>query len=123
MHRIRLKARIGDAGGKTARIASLVPVWAGSNWFEREAYDMFGIEFVGHPDLRRILLYEEFRGHPLRKDYPAERPQPLVPYREGVAGKLPPFGPSEGMPFGRQTHAGPPAELDGRVIDDERREP
>jgi NADH-quinone oxidoreductase subunit C len=113
MHRVRLKARIGDAAGKTVRIASLCSVWAGANWFEREAFDMFGVEFVGHPDLRRILMYEEFQGHPLRKDYPAERPQPLVPYREGVTGKLPPFGPSEGMPFGRQSHAHRPAEIDG----------
>jgi NADH-quinone oxidoreductase subunit C len=64
-----------------------------------------GIEFRGHPDLRRILMYPEFLGHPLRKDYPAQRIQPLVPYRnvENIQ-KLPPFGPSEGMPFGRQTH-------------------
>jgi NADH-quinone oxidoreductase subunit C len=124
MHRVRLKARIGDAEGKTVRIASLCGVWPGANWFERETFDMFGIEFVGHPDLRRILLYEEFQGHPLRKDYPAERPQPLVPYREGAMGKLPPFGPSEGMPFGRQTHAHRPAELDGGyTADAEAKEP
>jgi NADH-quinone oxidoreductase subunit C len=124
LHRIRLKARVGDAGGKTVRIASLVSIWPGANWFEREAYDMFGVEFVGHPDLRRILLYEEFKGHPLRKDYPAERPQPLVAYREGIPGKLPPFGPSEGMPFGRQSHTHRPAELDdGYRSADEREEP
>jgi NADH-quinone oxidoreductase subunit C len=122
LHRIRLKARIGDATGKSVRIASLVPVWAGAEWFERESYDMFGIEFDDHPDLRRILMYEEFEGHPLRKDYPADRPQPLVPYREGVAGKLPPFGPSEGMPFGRQTHAHPPVDQGG-YADDEREDP
>ena len=85
-------------------IDSLVPVWVGANWFERETFDMFGIRFEGHPDLRRILLYAEFEGHPLRKDSPAAKTQPLVPYREGpdVLGKLPPFGPDEGMVFGRK---------------------
>jgi NADH-quinone oxidoreductase subunit C len=103
-HRIRLKARVGDADGDGAEIASLVPLWKGANWFERECHDMFGVRFVGHPDLRRILMYEEFQGHPLRKDYPAQQTQPLVEYREGALDKLAPFGPDEGMPFGRQTH-------------------
>jgi len=106
-HRIRLKARIGDEDGANLRIPSLVPVWPGANWFEREAFDMFGVVFVGHPDLRRILLYEEFEGHPLRKDYAAGHIQPLVEFREECVGKLPPFGPNEGMPFGRQTHDHP----------------
>lgn len=52
------------------KIASVVPLWEGANWLEREAYDMFGIEFVGHPDLRRILMPDEFADYPLRKDYP-----------------------------------------------------
>ena len=51
---------------------SLVPLWEGANWLEREVWDMFGIEFTGHPDLRRILLPEEFTAHPLRKDYPMQ---------------------------------------------------
>ncbi len=63
-----------------------------------------GIVFRGHPDLRRILMYPEFVGHPLRKDYPADKIQPLVAFREGTQGKLAPFGPDEGMSFGRQTH-------------------
>lgn len=103
-HRIRLKARIGDADGDGLEIASLVPVYKGANWFERECHDMFGVVFKGHPDMRRILLYEEFQGHPLRKDYPAQQTQPLVEYRKGANDKLAPFGPDEGMPFGRQTH-------------------
>ena len=72
--RIRLKAPVLDSD---PRIDSLMPVWEGANWFEREAYDMFGISFDGHPDLRRILLYKGFEGHPLRKDYPQEKEQPL----------------------------------------------
>ena len=53
---------------------SLIPVWKGADWFEREAFDMFGFQFDGHPNLRRILCHEGFQGHPLRKDYdPARR--------------------------------------------------
>ncbi len=105
-HRIRLKARVGDGQGHNARIASLTPVWTGANWFEREAFDMFGVHFIDHPDLRRILLYPEFEGYPLRKDYEASDVQPLVPYRDDAPTKLPPFGSDEGMPFGRQIHMG-----------------
>lgn len=105
-HRLRLKARVGGPTGADAEIDSLADVWASANWAERECFDMFGVRFRGHPDLRRILLYPEFEGHPLRKDYPADRIQPLVPYREVPnIDKLPPFGPDEGMAFGRQTHA------------------
>ncbi len=63
--RLRLKAHVGD--GESA--ASLVTIWPVANWLEREIFDMFGIRFDGHPDLRRILLPEEWVGHPLRKDY------------------------------------------------------
>ncbi len=103
-HRIRIKARVGDEEGEVAEIDSLVPVWRGADWFERETFDLMGITFTGHPDLRRILMYPEFKGHPLRKDYPAEKTQPLIPYREGTQGKLFPFRHDEGMAFGRQTH-------------------
>ena len=102
-HRLRLKAPIGDAEADGLEIDSLVSVWAGANWFERETFDMFGVVFRGHPDLRRILLYPEFQGHPLRKDYPAAQVQPLVPFREGYE-KVAPFDRHEGMSFGRQTH-------------------
>jgi NADH-quinone oxidoreductase subunit C len=110
-HRIRIKARVGAEDGSGAEIDSLCPVWKGANWFERETFDMMGVVFRGHPDMRRILMYPEFVGHPLRKDYPADRIQPLVPFREGTMGKLPPFGPDEGMSFGRQTHEHPAHEL------------
>jgi NADH-quinone oxidoreductase subunit C len=102
-HRVRLKTRVGDAEGNDAHVESVVPVWKGANWFEREVYDMFGIRFDGHPDLRRILMYPEFKGYPLRRDYDANHIQPLVEYRD-VPNKIAPFGPDEGMPFGRQTH-------------------
>jgi len=77
--RLRLKARVPE---EQPRIASLVSVWRGADWLERETYDMYGIQFEGHPDLRRIYLYEEFQGHPLRKDYPKEKRQPLVTVRD-----------------------------------------
>jgi NADH-quinone oxidoreductase subunit C/D len=72
--RVRVKAPVPD---DDPQLDSLVPVWAGANWFEREVYDMFGLTFSGHPDLRRILLYEGFAGYPLRKDYPQDKEQPL----------------------------------------------
>ena len=74
-HRVRVKVGV-DLGD--AEVASSVAVWPAANWMEREVYDLYGIRFAGHPDLRRILLYEEFEGHPLRKDYPKSRRQPLV---------------------------------------------
>lgn len=59
-------------------IDSVSGLWKSANWLEREVWDMFGIRFAGHPDLKRILLYEEFEGHPLRKDYPIRKRQPLI---------------------------------------------
>jgi NADH-quinone oxidoreductase subunit C len=95
--RVRLKTRVRDG----EELDSLVPVWKGADWTEREVYDMFGVRFRGHPDLRRILMYEEFVGYPLRKDYPIQKTQPLVAYREVPAAKLAPFGEDMGNPFGR----------------------
>ena len=96
--RIRVRTRVKDG----EEPGTLSGIWSGANWAEREVWDMFGIKFNGHPDLRRILLYEEFVGHPLRKDYPIDKAQPLVPYREvDDIDKLPPFGIEEGQPFAR----------------------
>ena len=73
--RVRIKARVSESD---CSIDSIVPVWISADWFEREAFDMYGITFTGHPELRRILLYEGFEGHPLRKDYPIKKRQPLI---------------------------------------------
>ncbi len=70
-HNRRLRVR-SFLSGQPPRIASVTPVWPGANWFEREAFDLFGILFDGHPDLRRILTDYGFRGHPFRKDFPLE---------------------------------------------------
>ena len=66
--RIRLKTSTDEG----TPVPSVVPVWRGANWPEREAYDMYGIRFAGHPDMTRILLWEGFNGYPLRKDFPVE---------------------------------------------------
>lgn len=115
-HRLRLKARVGDREAETVELDTLTDLWASANWLERECYDMFGVKFLGHPDLRRILLYPEFEGHPLRKDYPAEKIQPLLQYRDVPnIEKVAPFGPDEGMSFGRQTHTRRQTDDDTRM--------
>jgi NADH-quinone oxidoreductase subunit C len=81
-HRLRVKIRVTE---DDAWVHSLVPLWKSANWLERECWDMLGIRFVGHPDPRRILMYEEFVGHPLRKDYPVEKRQPLTEERDPIA--------------------------------------
>jgi NADH-quinone oxidoreductase subunit C len=76
--RLRLKIKIGDSES----VSSVESIWKAANWLEREIYDLFGIPFDNHPDLRRILLWDGYEGHPLRKDYPVEGPdfdKPFVP--------------------------------------------
>jgi NADH-quinone oxidoreductase subunit C len=78
VEKLRLKVKLF---GKDPVIDSLVPVWPGANWLEREIFDLFGIQFSGHPDLRRIVLPDDWEGHPLRRDYPVEgfRDIPVMP--------------------------------------------
>ena len=87
-HRLRLKVPVDAAD---PAVDSVTPVWKAANWYEREVWDMFGVAFAGHPDLRRILLYEGFKGHALRKDYPVTKRQPLIgPVNQGPnAPKVP----------------------------------
>ena len=76
--RVRVKTRVSEAD---PTVDSLVSLYGSAHFMERECHEMYGIAFRGNRDLRPILLYEGFAGHPLRKDYPKEREQPLVPFR------------------------------------------
>ena len=77
--RVRLKTRVPESD---PTVDTLVPLYGSARFMERECHDMYGIVFRGNPDLRPVLLYEGFVGHPLRKDYAKEHEQPLVPYRD-----------------------------------------
>jgi len=77
VHRTRIRLKIAVTE-QDPRVPSLAEIWPAFNWQERETFDMYGVRFDGHPDLRRIYMYEEFVGYPLRKDYPKEKRQPLV---------------------------------------------
>ncbi len=74
-HRLRLVVPVEESAPE---VDSLTELWPAADWLEREAWDMFGIEFRGHPNLTRILMYEGFEGFPLRKDYPVNKRQPLI---------------------------------------------
>jgi NADH-quinone oxidoreductase subunit C len=82
-HRIRVKTRVPEGQD----VATASGLWKGADWAEREVYDMFGIKFRGHPDLRRILMDERWVGHPLRKDYPLKGYQ-LFPEPENIHREL-----------------------------------
>jgi NADH-quinone oxidoreductase subunit C len=79
VQRLRIKARLSE---KDLQIDSLTSLWKNANWLEREVYDMFGVSFKGHPDLRRIFMYDGFEGYPLRKDFPLRKRQPRIPLRK-----------------------------------------
>ena len=74
-HRLRLEVPVEE---DDAEIDSLIALWGAADWLEREVWDMFGIRFRGHPNLKRLLMYDEFVGHPLRKDYAVNKRQPLI---------------------------------------------
>jgi len=78
-HRLRVKVPL-PAG--ECIVPSLTSLWKNAAWLEREVYDLFGVRFEGHPDLRRLMLYDGFEGHPLRKEYPLRKRQPPVPSRK-----------------------------------------
>lgn len=78
LYRLRIKVNVPEGD---ATIDSAVSVWPGANFMERETWDMYGILFKGNTDLRRLLMYDEFKGHPLRKDYPLQGKQPRVKLR------------------------------------------
>ena len=78
-HRARLRVKVPE---DDPVVPSVTSVWRGADWFERYCFDLYGIRFSDHPDLRRLLMYDEFVGHPLRKDYPLRGRQPLVKERE-----------------------------------------
>lgn len=84
--RLRVKVRLTE---DAAELPSAAGVWKAADWLEREVWDMFGIRFTDHPDLRRILMYEEFQGYPLRKDYPVDKRQPLVEERDPLSRPWP----------------------------------
>jgi NADH-quinone oxidoreductase subunit C len=77
--RVRMKTRVSETDPV---VDSLVPLYGSAAFMERECHEMYGIAFRGNADLRPVLLYEGFVGHPLRKDYPKDREQPLIPYRD-----------------------------------------
>ena len=76
--RLRLKVRVeGGPGGNDARVPTVSGVWPAANWAEREVWDFFGVHFDTHPDIRRLLMPDDWEGHPLRKDYPVQINQPV----------------------------------------------
>lgn len=77
-NRLRLKIRLDE---NDLKIDSLTSFWGNANWLEREVFDMYGVRFNGHPDLRRLFMYDGFEGYPLRKDYPLHKRQPIIPMR------------------------------------------
>src|SRR6185436_3076443 len=120
--RVRLKTQVGDGEA----IQTATDIWKGANWFEREAFDLFGVRFTGHPNLRKILTHQEFVGHPLRKDYAADKQQPATrvediwfetdpEYKSDPDKKLMPIniGPSHPATHGTLRLM---AELDGELI-------
>ncbi len=76
--RLRLKVSLAE---ENPSVPTLTGLWKNAEWLEREVFDMFGVRFEGHPYLRRILLYDEFDGHPLRKSYPWRKEQPRIPMK------------------------------------------
>ena len=77
--RLRIKLSVPE---NAAVVDSLAGFWKNADWLEREVFDMFGVRFAGHPNLRRLFMNDDFEGHPLRKDYPLRKRQPMIPLRK-----------------------------------------
>jgi NADH-quinone oxidoreductase subunit C len=110
-HRLRIKVR---CGGSEMTVPSLTGVYKTADWWERGVWDFYGVRFAGHPNLKRMWTYEEFRGHPLRKDYPVHQRQPLTPERH-VADLVRGPGPgpsSRHSPFSQRPGARPNTKSD-----------
>lgn len=113
LKRVCLKVRVGGPGELV--VPSLTALYRTADWWERLVWDFYGIRFGGHPDMRRILLYEEFKGHPLRKDYPIHLRQPLTPEKDvkdlvrgpgpGASAKHSPFSQRPGARPGSRSDA------------------
>lgn len=107
---VRLKLRVGQRREQHPAVPSVTGVWAGANWYEREVYDLFGITFIDHPNLRRILMPMDWTSHPLRKDYPLNGFDLPEPHWGGQV----PYNTDPGV--GQQTLRTP----DGRELDERR---
>jgi NADH-quinone oxidoreductase subunit C len=91
--RLRLKVRLKGTAG-APRVPTVTSVWPGANWFERETFDLFGVTFIGHPDLRRLLLPMDFRGHPLRRDNPTAQEEVQFTHNFDQIDKTKPYAKS-----------------------------
>ncbi len=105
---IRLKTRVGQPGEELPAVPSVTGIWPSANWFEREVYDLFGINFTGHPDLRRILMPEDWTSHPLRKDYPLTGIELPEPHWGGQVALNRPLPPGTGRQTIRVLNSRPP---------------
>jgi NADH-quinone oxidoreductase subunit C len=86
--RIRLKVYLPE---DEPSVPTVTVVWAAANWLERESYDMMGIDFAGHPDLRRVLMPDDWNGHPARRDYPLGYEMPMFSFNKDEINKYKPY--------------------------------
>jgi NADH-quinone oxidoreductase subunit C len=106
---VRLKTRVGQPDEEHPAVPSVTGIWPSANWCEREVYDLFGIIFTGHPDLRRILMPEDWTSHPLRKDYPLTGIELPEPHWGGQVALTQPLPPGTGRQTIRVLQSRPPS--------------